>query len=221
MDKNYNYQHNKRERRHTHETPAREENVDKLETFLDMPCKEIEVTCPPLEERKRRRREFETITRVKFLKFLAITQKEQLNKAGFSNKEIQQMAAGKTPNGWNTHHKQSIYAGGTNDFDNLILIRRRPYHDMLHYHLINPQLQGMQEGETRKVNLPIPEENVYVPTRSARHLERDAERGKTTYGHNKDKYLKIMEEKEDPYLKDVIQAELYSAAVLKKLQGGR
>ena len=71
MDKNYRYQHNKREKRHVHNTPEREENVDRLDSFLDMPCKEIEVTCPSMEERKKRRQEFETKTRTEFLKYLA------------------------------------------------------------------------------------------------------------------------------------------------------
>ena len=86
--------------------------------------------------------------RAAFLKHLAKTKFNELRAAGISLKQIKGMRHGYTPNGFNTHHMVPIHGGGTNDFSNLILIRRVPYHDDLHNKVINPQIRGIKEGES-------------------------------------------------------------------------
>jgi hypothetical protein len=51
-----------------------------------------------------------------------------LREAGFSPAEIERIAAGRVPQGWQVHHKLPLDDGGTNDFGNLVLIKNDPYH---------------------------------------------------------------------------------------------
>lgn len=195
--------------------------VQPPETFLGMPCVKVDFTIPTKEERRAVRREFEMKARANFLKFLAETQVDQLRAAGITNKQIKEMQQGKTPNGFNTHHKLSVYGGGTNDFSNLLLIRRRPYHDMMHYHLINPQVQGMSTGQTREVVIPNPSDYVYVPAEEFRHLERDAKRGQKSYGQNREAYRSQMNKKEAPFMDDVKKADAYVRSQMNNKKRGR
>ena len=111
-----------------------------------------------------------------------------------------------------------VYGGGTNDFSNLLLIKRAPYHDMIHYHLINPQVQGMKRGESRKVVIPNPSESIYVPPQQFKHLERDAKRGAKSYGSKGETY---QDKKQDsPFMQDVKAADAYIKSFLSK-NGGR
>ena len=60
------------------------------------------------------------------------------------------------------HHKLPLDDGGNNDFANLVLIKNDPYHLTI-TNAQNAATRGMQEGETRQVNWPIPEGFVYPP----------------------------------------------------------
>ncbi len=159
------------------------------QTFLGVSCKKVCFCVPSKEERAARRLEFEQEKRAAFIKFLAETQQEALLAAGITKKQIEGMKNGFTPHGFNTHHKLPIYGGGTNDFSNLVLIRREPYHDMMHYHLINPQVRGMQEGNKRNILIPDPQSYVFVPSPQYKFLEKWAKKGRKTYGKNKNTSL--------------------------------
>ncbi|MCQ2913623.1 MAG: hypothetical protein MJ247_00295 [Alphaproteobacteria bacterium] len=198
---------------------AKTKFVEPPTQFINMPCVAVDVEIPSKEKRAEMRRDFDMNARKAFLKYLAQEQQKDLILAGFTRKEIDAMSQGKTPNGWNTHHKQSIFCGGTNDFSNLILIRKDPYHDMLHYHLINPQLQNMQEGDKAKVVLPMPTENIYVPTHAMRTLERDAAHGKKTFGPQGARYIQAMLLKGYEFAEDVVAANKFINAI--KNQRGR
>lgn len=164
------------------------------QTFLGVPCKKISFCVPSKEERIARRIEFEQEKRAAFIKFLAETQQEALLTAGVTKKQIDNMKNGITPHGFNTHHKIPIFGGGTNDFSNLVLIRREPYHDMMHYHLINPQIRGMQEGNKRAVVVPDPQTPVFVPSPQYKFLEKWAKKGRKTYGKNKNTSFKEVQD---------------------------
>ncbi len=155
------------------------------ETFLGIPCKKVLFCVPSKEERTARRLEFEQEKRAEFIKFLAKTQRPALRAAGITEKQIARMEEGFTPHGFNTHHKLPIFGGGTNDFSNLVLIRREPYHDMMHYHIINPQVRGMQDGQQKTVAIPDPATPVFVPLPQYKFLEKWAKKGRKTYGKNK------------------------------------
>jgi len=131
------------------------------------------------------RQEFEQVKRAEFIKYLARTQQDALRQAGISAKQLEGMKKGYTPHGFNTHHKLPIHGGGTNDFSNLILIRKEPWHDMLHYHIINPQTKGMSEGDSRRIIIPDPKTSVFLPSPQYKFLEKWHKKGKRTYGKNK------------------------------------
>ena len=133
------------------------------DTVYDIPCVMTEFKVPPLEERKERRRDFELNVRSAFLKYLAKTKFKELRAAGITLKQIQGMKRGYTPNGFNTHHMVPLHGGGTNDFSNLVLIRRVPYHDNLHNKVINPQIRGIKEGESVMIKIPRTDAGVFVP----------------------------------------------------------
>lgn len=217
--KTYKYVHEKRARRERRAASERKPlNAPAPKTFLGMPCKTVRFTVPTKKRQEAVRYEFATKARAAFLKHLAKTQFDRLRAAGITRKDIKLMEKGKTPNGWNTHHKLSVYGGGTNDFSNLLLIKRAPYHDMIHYHLINPQVQGMKRGETRKVVIPNPSESIYVPPQQFKHLERDAKRGGKSYGAKGQSY---QDKKQDsPFMQDVKAADAYVKSFLSK-NGGR
>ena len=197
--------------------PERSPSAKAPETFLGMPCKRVTAVVPELEERKARRKDFNLNVRTRFLEHLAKTQRSQLKAIGLTNKQINQMKRGRTPAGYNTHHKVSIFAGGSNDFSNLLLIKNKPYHDMAHYHLINPQLRNLAPGEKRSVVFPIPDGNIFVPDEKFRHLERDAADNRVSYGKTGHEYREKNFNK--PFMDDVRKAEAFTLAVLKKNRG--
>lgn len=71
---------------------------------------------------------------------------------------------GLAPVGYQVHHRIPLDDGGTNDFDNLILIKDKIEHRSLHGYY-NPgelQIKLMVEGEKVQVTLPIPPENAII-----------------------------------------------------------
>ncbi|MBR1777106.1 MAG: HNH endonuclease [Alphaproteobacteria bacterium] len=155
------------------------------EDFLGIPCKTVTFKVPPKAEREAMRIEFEQGKRAEFIKYLAETQQDALKRAGITQKQLEGMKRGYTPHGFNTHHKLPIYGGGTNDFSNLVLVRREPWHDMMHYHLINRQTKKMSEGDQRQIVIPDPKTPVFEPAPQYKFLEKWAKKGRKTYGGNK------------------------------------
>jgi hypothetical protein len=132
--------------------------------------KTVEYTIPNKKKRKDMRREFNNHVRKDFLKHLAAKEESSLVAAGISKAAITAMKAGRTPAGFNTHHKLPIHGGGTNDFKNLILIKDKPYHDEIH-RVLTPQVSGMAAGDSRTVKIPTPGGNVFVPNEKHKELE--------------------------------------------------
>ena len=67
------------------------------------------------------------------------------------------------PQGWQVHHKLPLDDGGTNSFDNLVLIKNDPHHIAL----TNAQrtlVGDLAVGQSRQVDFPIPRGFVYPPT---------------------------------------------------------
>jgi hypothetical protein len=72
------------------------------------------------------------------------------------------MVIGKVPDGWQVNHKLPLDDGGTNDFTNLVLAKGDPYHKVI----TNAQkslTKGMQAGDRRMLDFPVPEGFVYRP----------------------------------------------------------
>ncbi|GAB5390362.1 MAG: hypothetical protein Alpg2KO_33300 [Alphaproteobacteria bacterium] len=89
---------------------------------------------------------------------------EELKALGVTYKQMQVMSEkGRSPVGFNVHHKLPIGGGGTNDFANLCFIRNDPFHQEIHKHL-DTQLIDMNVGESRQVAIAWPEGMVFVPS---------------------------------------------------------
>lgn len=145
-----------------------------FDTIHGLTLKEVEYTVPSREERKAKRAEFNGVrdengnvvvegVRSKFLKMLANEHEDLLvERLGLTERDIDGMRKGFTPNGFNVHHKQALHGGGKNEFSNFILTPLYP-HDQWHHDVMDPQLQGIREGETRKIKIPYTDEMIYDP----------------------------------------------------------
>ncbi|WJE54873.1 hypothetical protein QRE66_12030 [Bacillus cereus] len=70
------------------------------------------------------------------------------------------MKKGEVPDDYQVLHKLPLDDGGTNYFDNLILIEHDPYHKVL----TNTQrslTKGLEIGESKTIQWPIPDGFVY------------------------------------------------------------
>lgn len=74
------------------------------------------------------RSQFNNTVRPGFLKSLA-DHPDALST--FNSEDLLRLANGNVPTGWQVHHKIPLDDGGTNNFDNLILIQNSPYHSAL------------------------------------------------------------------------------------------
>ncbi|MDR7342241.1 hypothetical protein J2X14_000629 [Pantoea alhagi] len=102
------------------------------------------------------RNQFKAIKR-KFLKEAA-DHSDVRQRLSIKDREI--MSRGKNPEGWDVHHKIPLDDTGTNDFSNLVLIRRHDEHKIL----TNAQatvINNMQPGESRKIIWVIPTGIIY------------------------------------------------------------
>ncbi len=88
---------------------------------------------------------------------------EKLKKAGISDNDIEDMMEyGLVPDGWQVHHKIPLDPGGTNDVKNLVLIKNHPYHKVITNEQ-NSLTRGMKPGESKIVDFPILEGDIYPP----------------------------------------------------------
>ena len=86
----------------------------------------------------------------------------KLEEAGLKEADFMRMKSGKVPKGWQVHHKLPLDDGGTNDFSNLILMKNEPAHKVI-TQTQRRLIRGMEAGETRKLDFPIPDGFVYPP----------------------------------------------------------
>ncbi|WP_316274374.1 T7SS effector LXG polymorphic toxin [Bacillus halotolerans] len=124
--------------------------------------KEISYTKRSPEETAKLRRKFNSSIKKQFLKGLSNdpSKVKKLKKAGLTDKDIARMKDGLNPKGYQVHHKLPLDDGGTNDMDNLILIKNDPYHKAITNEQ-NSLTKGLTPGETKKINWPIPNGEIY------------------------------------------------------------
>ncbi|MEG7281522.1 T7SS effector LXG polymorphic toxin [Bacillus sp. 0909A] len=124
--------------------------------------KEISYTKRSSEETAKLRRKFNSSIKKQFLKGLSndSNKVKKLKKAGLTDKDIARMKDGLNPKGYQVHHKLPLDDGGTNDMDNLILIKNDPYHKAITNEQ-NSLTKGLTPGETKKINWPIPNGEIY------------------------------------------------------------
>jgi len=121
------------------------------------------------EDREALRRKFDSSARKNFLEKIGSdpAMKKQLQQAGFDDKQIELIASGKVPSrAWQVHHKLPLDDGGDNSFDNLMLIKNDPYHQAI-TNLQNSVTNGMQAGDTLKLQWPVYKGFVYPATKAS------------------------------------------------------
>lgn len=124
----------------------------------------VDYTKRPRDEYNQLRRDFDNTGRASFVRDLAGDPQKaaRLREAGLSDADISMLADGRIPAGWQVHHKLPLDDGGTNDFGNLVLIKNDPYHLAI-TNAQNAATRGMNVGDTRQLDWPIPEGFVYPP----------------------------------------------------------
>ncbi|SHM58791.1 T7SS effector LXG polymorphic toxin [Gracilibacillus kekensis] len=128
----------------------------------DIKEKEITYTKRDRQEFKQLRNRFNSSVRKSFLQILSMDEKnsKQLIEAGLTKTDMENLKKGFVPDGYQVHHKLPLDDGGTNDFENLILIKNDPYHKVL----TNSQknlTKGLKVGESIEVNWPLPDGFIY------------------------------------------------------------
>ncbi|MEM6902454.1 MAG: hypothetical protein AAF556_04370 [Pseudomonadota bacterium] len=108
-----------------------------------------------------------TKVRGDFLATIADSEAPKLAALGITAEERQGMREGIVPEGFAVHHIWPLDSrGGTNEFDNLVLLPQTPYHDAIHRYLA-PQLGSLKVSRARTVKLPVVEGPVFVPPSQA------------------------------------------------------
>ncbi len=114
---------------------------------------------------KKERTNFSSRVRINWLKKIASIHRDELIQAGFTETQLELMKTiGKAPFGYEVHHRMPLDDGGTNDENNLILIRNDVEHRSIHGYY-NPgelQIKLLAVGEKTQVALPLPPENAII-----------------------------------------------------------
>ena len=131
-------------------------------TLSDVEVQEINYIRRSRESLDELRKKFDSSVRRNYLKSIGSDPDKVaiMKAAGLSDVQIAKIAQGGVPKGYNVHHKIPIDDGGTNDFDNLVLIRNNPEH----YTITNVQrdlTSHIPYGETVNIMFPVPESFLY------------------------------------------------------------
>lgn len=124
--------------------------------FKDWKFTRVEWVKRSSTDREKLRRKYDSSVRRNFVKHLTKNAK-YLKIIGFSSEEIDRMREGKVPFGYQVHHKIPLDDGGSNDFENLVLIKNTPYHEAVHMPSqdYNKVIRQLKHGETAMVKFPV------------------------------------------------------------------
>ncbi|MEQ4975858.1 HNH endonuclease signature motif containing protein [Enterobacter cloacae] len=103
------------------------------------------------------RKEFDSTARRTFIKEIANTP-DAVNI--FSSSQLLRMKNGKSPEGWDVHHKLPLDDSGTNSFNNLVLIEKEPYHKIF-TNMQRSAAKNLVPGESRITPWAIPTGSIY------------------------------------------------------------
>ncbi|MGX5026399.1 HNH endonuclease signature motif containing protein [Enterobacter asburiae] len=124
----------------------------------DVKIEEINYLRRPRDEYAILRKEFDNSVRKDFMKSLT-------NEPGIDNyfnaTQIELMSQGRVPYTWQVHHKLPLDDGGDNSFENLILMKTKPYHQVLN----NAQTQitkQIDSSESMNTLWPMPNGNIFT-----------------------------------------------------------
>ncbi|AZZ55550.1 HNH endonuclease signature motif containing protein [Rathayibacter iranicus] len=129
-------------------------------TVKDISVRNFEYIKRDRSEATQLRNEFDRRIRSNFLKNLARKEMD-LRHLGFDDVDITDLRNGRLPDGYQVHHKHPLDDSGTNDFDNLILMKNQPYHKMMTNYQIEAT-RSLRVGEGRLVPWPEIPGDVYT-----------------------------------------------------------
>uniref|UniRef100_UPI000A58BA62 HNH endonuclease signature motif containing protein n=2 Tax=Aliivibrio fischeri TaxID=668 RepID=UPI000A58BA62 len=114
------------------------------------------------EEYTQLRKEFDNSIRKNYLTDLSKNSEVvlQLKSHGVKDIEIAKLANGKVPRGYQVHHKIPLDDGGTNNYENLVLIRNSPEHSVFTTYQ-KQQTSNLSVGSDVSVQWPSPNGSVY------------------------------------------------------------
>ncbi|WP_449457902.1 hypothetical protein [Streptococcus suis] len=111
------------------------------------------------KEWRRLRLEFDRKVKKDFLKSL-LEDVEILKLNGLSDTDIKKLQDGYVPKGYQVHHQLPLDDSGTNEFDNLVLIKNEPYHKVITNYQ-KEMTKGMLPGDVIEIPWPIIGNNIY------------------------------------------------------------
>lgn len=114
--------------------------------------------------KRERKSEFKSVRKA-WAKEMGLKRAAELEGAGIPKVEITRMAeTGKLPTGYHVHHRVPLDDGGSNDYDNLILIRDDVEHRAVHgyYNPGEQRIDRLSYGEVGDVALPMPPADTIV-----------------------------------------------------------
>lgn len=98
-----------------------------------------------------------------FTRYLSYHYANDLRAAGITEEGLFYMKRGQVPENFTVHLKYPLDYGGQIDFENMVLIQARPFHDLIHLY-INKQIIGPDGVLTpAQLYVPVPTGKVYVP----------------------------------------------------------
>lgn len=98
-----------------------------------------------------------------FVRYLSYHLANDLRSAGVSEEGLFYMKRGQIPENFTVHLKYPLDYGGTIDFNNMVFIQSRPFHELIHLY-INKQIIGPEGLLTpEQLYVPVPVGKVYVP----------------------------------------------------------
>ena len=98
-----------------------------------------------------------------FLKLIGYNNTNDLRSAGVSEEGIFYIRKGKLPENYTVHLKYPLEYGGRIDFNNMVFIQNRPFHELIHTY-IDKQLIGPNGSlRPRQLYVPVPLGKIYVP----------------------------------------------------------
>ncbi len=146
----------------------------------DVPVVAMDYQRRGLAEKAALRESFQMGERQAFLTHLVNQRADDLRAKGFTERNFESLRRGKVPHGYNVHHIRPLDDGGDNRFENLVLLRAHPEHEAIHRYL-DPQLRGLEVGQTRRVSLPQPEPGAL----RSREAEKSAQRAQLFASRNR------------------------------------
>ncbi|MFJ4376481.1 HNH endonuclease signature motif containing protein [Pseudomonas japonica] len=126
-----------------------------------------EVTYTRKANRAQYRRERKDFNKIKpvWIRDVAVNRRQELLDAGLTAAQVDAMAKdGKPPSGYQLHHRLPLDDGGTNDAQNLILMRNDVEHRAVHgrYNPGENLIHKTSHGQTVSVAMPIPPQGAVI-----------------------------------------------------------